>query len=259
MVNKVMRAIGYFFAGVALLLMCIAASMLPFVTEVHGGTYLLLVGFLLFILLLAALSYWKSQRDKKLMGALKRLWGEHTEHVYCFIRESELVMRYNTFVNPYTQDMPKILSDRVERLRNAMGTGVVEEQFSKSGFMSIKMTIAKKDVSLELMNRIKAATEAIANEEEPHQTVVCLQVEYNGGIAYFEDSWWYPLRAIIKTERGYERYDFSDELTFDQEMWDLVEGEFDHLEDSETMELIPPSEFQERWEHTPLVHVPTPL
>ena len=24
------------------------------------------------------------------------------------IRESELVMRYNTFVNPYTQDMPKI-------------------------------------------------------------------------------------------------------------------------------------------------------
>lgn len=87
----------------------------------------------------------------------------------------------------------------------------------------MELSYPKEEVSIELMTQIKAAIEHIAKEEKPYQTVVCFKAEYNGEICYFEDLWWYPQRAIIKTGRGYERYDFSDELTFDQEMWEKTQ------------------------------------
>jgi hypothetical protein len=58
--------------------------------------------------------------------------------------------------------------------------------------------------------------------------------------------------------RGYERYDFSDEMKFDEEMWEIVQGEFDELENSDSFALIDGKDFQEMWESTELNYKPKP-
>lgn len=49
---------------------------------------------------------------------------------------------------------------------------------------------------------------------------------------------------------GYERYDFSDEMKYNEEMWDIVQGEYDDFEYHDSFELITPEEFQQIWDKT---------
>ena len=67
-----------------------------------------------------------------------------------------------------------------------------------------------------------------------------------------------PHRAVIKNRRGYERYDFSDELKFDEEMWEIVQGEYDGFENSDQFALITSKDFQDIWETTELNHKTKP-
>jgi hypothetical protein len=106
--------------------------------------------------------------------------------------------------------------------------------------------------------KIKDVIYTIFNEWKPNESLVWFKVNYHKGISYFEGSWWYPHRAIIMNGRGYERYDFSDEMKFDEEMWEIVQGEFDELENSDSFALIDGKDFQEMWESTELNYKPKP-
>ena len=67
-----------------------------------------------------------------------------------------------------------------------------------------------------------------------------------------------PKRAVIKNKSRYERYDFSDEMKYDEAMWELVQGEYDEFEDSDSFALIAPTEFQKIWDSTEYCYMPKP-
>lgn len=58
------------------------------------------------------------------------------------------------------------------------------------------------------------------------------------------------LYAVIKGRHEYERYDFSDELKYDEEMWEIVKGKFDEFEYSHSFALIDRDEFLLIWNKT---------
>ncbi|MBQ7433386.1 MAG: DUF2019 domain-containing protein [Prevotella sp.] len=172
----------------------------------------------------------------------------------------ELVFRINTFVNPYTQDVESVYLKRVERFKAFEYIATVSaDKPSKYGFMQILLTIHEDNATDDLLQRIKDTIDWNNREWKPNECKVCCKVEYRGAECYFEGSWWYVLRAVIKNRKGYERYDFSDESKFDEEMWDLESGEYDSFEYKESFELISPSEFQNIWDRTIRVHVAKPL
>jgi hypothetical protein len=59
-------------------------------------------------------------------------------------------------------------------------------------------------------------------------------------------------------EDGYERYEFFAELKFDMAMWDIVTGDYDRLEYSDSFELISSETFQDIWNKTEKEHEPEP-
>ena len=77
-----------------------------------------------------------------------------------------------------------------------------------------------------------------------------------GTIDYLTGEWWMPARAVIKKGNEYERYDFSDETKYDEEMWELVEGDYDEFENSDSFELIGRDVFQTIWNDTVSIHEP---
>ena len=52
--------------------------------------------------------------------------------------------------------------------------------------------------------------------------------------------------------------DFSDEMKYDEAMWDIVQGEYDALEDSDSFALINCEEFQLIWDNTKHQYTPKP-
>jgi hypothetical protein len=174
--------------------------------------------------------------------------------------KQEIEIRVNTFVNPYTQDVETTFQDRLERFKAFENVATIEaNEPSKLGFMQIVLTIPKEKATNEVLTQLKDIIYSIYNEWKQNESLVWFKVNYHKGISYFEGSWWYPLRAIIKNRRGYERYDFSDELKFDEDMWDIVQGEYDEFENSDSFALIDGKDFQEMWETTELNYNPKPF
>ena len=171
----------------------------------------------------------------------------------------ELIVNINTFINPYTQDVESVYQKRLERFKvfEHLATVSVEKP-SKFGFMKIWMTIPEKEIIDDVLTQIKDAIDWNLNEWKPNECKVCCKAEYKGAECYFEGSWWYVWRAVIKNRKGYERYDFSDELKFDDEMWNLESGEYDDFENSDSFSLISPSEFESIWNKTTRIHKPVP-
>ena len=66
-----------------------------------------------------------------------------------------------------------------------------------------------------------------------------------------------PQTCVLRKIR-YERYDFSDEMKFDEEMWEIVKGEYDEFENSDSFSLIESKEFQDKWDNTELNYKPKP-
>ena len=173
--------------------------------------------------------------------------------------KQEIEIRVNTFVNPYTQNVETVYQDRLERFKAFEQVATIEaNEPSKLGFMQIVLTIPKEKATNVVLAQLKDTIYSIYNEWKPNESLVWFKVNYHKGISYFEGSWWMPLRAIIKNRRGYERYDFSDEMKFDEEMWEIVQGEFDELENSDSCALIDGKDFQEMWESTELNYKPKP-
>ena len=173
--------------------------------------------------------------------------------------KQEIEIRVNTFVNPYTQNVETVYQDRLERFKAFEQVATIEaNKPSKLGFMQIVLTIPKKKATDDVLLKIKDVIYAIYRQWKPNESLVWFKVNYHKGISYFEGSWWMPLRAIIKNRRGYERYDFSDEMKFDEEMWEIVQGEYDEFENSDSFALIDGKYFQEMWESTELNYKPKP-
>ena len=167
--------------------------------------------------------------------------------------KQEIEIRVNTFVNPYTQDVETVYQERLERFKAFENVATIEaNEPSKLGFMQIVLTIPKEKATNEVLTQLKNTIYSNYNEWKQNESLVWFKVKYHKGISYFEGSWWYPLRAIIKNRRGYERYDFSDEMKFDEEMWEIVQGEYDEFENSDSFVLIDGKDFQEMWETTEL-------
>ena len=171
----------------------------------------------------------------------------------------ELTVNVNTFVNPYTQDLVAVYKERLDRFKAFEHVATISaEHPSKLGFMKILMTIPKEKATDHMLMQIKDTIYSIYKEWKPNETMVCFKAEYNGTTCYFEGEWWMPTRAVIKKKHGYERYDFSDEEKFDLGMWDIVKGDYDQLENSDSFELISQTAFQTIWEQTEKEHEPEP-
>ena len=187
----------------------------------------------------------------------------HNEQVGFYVsfdpEKQEIEIRVNTFVNPYTQDVKTVYQERVERFKAFEQVATIEaNKPSKLGFMQIVLTIPKEKATNEVLTQLKNTIYSIYNEWKQNESLVWFKVNYHKGISYFEGSWWMPCRAVIKSRRGYERYDFSDEAKYDEEMWEIVQGEYDEFEDSDSFALIDGQEFQDKWDATELNYKPKP-
>ena len=159
----------------------------------------------------------------------------------------ELTVNVNTSVNPYTQDLVAVYKERLDCFKAFEHVATISaEHPSKLGFMKILLTIPIEKATDDVLIQIKDTIDFIYKEWKPNETLVCFKVEYNEATSYFEGEWWMPTRAVIKNER----YDFSDEMKYDEAMWELVQGEYDEFENSDSFALIVPSEFQKIWDST---------
>ena len=171
----------------------------------------------------------------------------------------ELVFRINTFVNPYTQDVESVYQKRLERFKIfELIASISADKPSKFGFMQIVLTIHEDKATDDVILQIKDAVDWNNGEWKPNECKVCCKAEYKGAECYFEGSWWYVWRAVIKNRKGYERYDFSDESKFDEDMWNLESGEYTDLENTDSFCLISPSDFESVWDKTTRIHKPVP-
>ena len=171
----------------------------------------------------------------------------------------ELIVNVNMFVNPYTQDVIALYQERLERFKAFEHVATFSaERPSKLGFMKFLLTIPYEKATDHLLMQIKDTIYSIYNEWKPNETLVCFKAEYNGAICYFEGEWWCPTRAVIMGRNEYERYDFSDEMKYDEAMWDIVQGEYDASEDSDSFALINCEEFQLIWDNTKHQYTPKP-
>lgn len=173
--------------------------------------------------------------------------------------KQEIEIRVNTFVNPYTQDVETTFQDRLERFKAFEHIATISaDKPSKLGFMQIRLAIPEDKADNDTLIQIKNTINNIYSEWKPNETLVCFKAEYNGAICYFEGEWWCPTRAVIMGRNEYERYDFSDEMKYDEAMWDIVQGEYDALEDSDSFALINCEEFQLIWDNTKHQYTPKP-
>jgi len=172
-------------------------------------------------------------------------------YVKCNTEKKEIEIWINTFVNPYTQKIEEVYQKRIECFKTFENTvSLSVDEPSKLGFMQIRLSVPIEKATTDILLRIKKIINEMYREWKANESTVCLKVEYRDAPCYFEGTWWCPIRAVIKNRMGYERYDFSDEMKYNEEMWDIVLGEYDDFEYHDSFELITPEEFQQIWDKT---------
>ena len=183
--------------------------------------------------------------------------------------DQEILVRLYVFVNPYTQNVDEVYQKMLDRLEyftkmvpyeNPMQEveRIEADKPSKLGYMHIELTIPDYVVDSEGIEKVKDAIFQMQEDQTPHESFVWFKADYNDHICYFEYGEWTFKRAVIMGEDGYERYEFSDEEKFDRGMWDIVTGDYDQLENSDSFELISQTAFKTIWEQTEKVHEPEP-
>lgn len=175
--------------------------------------------------------------------------------VFIDTERQEIIVHVNTFVNPYSQDIETVYQRWVKRFRAFEHVATVSPyKPSKLGFMQIVLSIPLDKGTDEVLTQLYEVIQSICNEWKPNERKVCFKADYKGLVCYFEGAWWYPYRAIIKDGGKYKRYDFSDEMKFDEKMWDIVKGDYDDLENTESFALIDAKEFEDIWKKTSFFH-----
>lgn len=175
--------------------------------------------------------------------------------VFIDTERQEIIVHVNTFVNPYSQDIETVYQRWVKRFRAFEHVATVSPyKPSKLGFMQIVLSIPLDKGTDEVLTQLYEVIQSICNEWKPNERKVCFKADYKGAVCYFEGAWWYPYRAIIKDGGKYKRYDFSDEMKFDEKMWDIVKDDYDDLENTESFALIDAKEFEDIWKKTSFFH-----
>ena len=174
--------------------------------------------------------------------------------------DKTIQVRIDTFVNPYTQDVQSVYMERLARLAFLEPIATIDaNKPSKLGGMQVVLTMPVADVTDDMLKRLKDVISHMHSEQKPNESFIWFKSEYNDNVCYFEgDMWWYPRRAVIMGEQGYERFEFFDEEKFDIGMWDIVTGDYDQLEYSDSFELITQKTFQDIWDKTEKDHEPEP-
>lgn len=171
----------------------------------------------------------------------------------------KITININTFVNPYTQEVETVYQERLKRFKSFAQVATIEaNEPSKLGFMQIVLTIVNDKATDDVLTQIKEVIYTTFSEWKPNESQVWFKTEYHEAICYFEGQWWMPTRAVIKNGEKYERYDFSDEMKYDEQMWEIAQGEYDELETSDSFALIGHDAFQRIWDNTECIHVPEP-
>ena len=219
-----------------------------------------------------------NRRKKNMMQRLTQIFGIEpigdyelrNEEIGYYVtyapKEETVQIRINTFVNPYTQDVERVYQERIDRIsafKEVCEDKTIPElveieasEPSKLGSMQVVLTIQESGATEDVLTRLKDIIYQLHSEQVPNESLVWFKSEYNDNICYFEGNlWWFPKRAVIMGEEEYERFDFSDEMKYDDEMWYIVEGEYDQLESYDSFELISSQEFQNIWEETERVRV----
>jgi hypothetical protein len=174
--------------------------------------------------------------------------------------DKTIQVRINTFVNPNTQDVQSVYMERLARLAFLEPIAKIDaNKPSKLGGMQIVLTMSMTDVTDDVLKQLKEVIFQMHSEQVPNETFIWFKSEYNDNVCYFEgDMMWYPRRAVIMGEQGYERFEFFDEEKFDIGMWHIVTGDYDQLEYSDSFELISQTAFQDIWDKTEKDHEPEP-
>lgn len=223
----------------------------------------------------------EKERIAKLIQLLSRIFeaeptGDYdiyNEKMNLYIKYSpeskDIQFRLNAFVNPYTQDVEKVYRQRLDCLNYFTEAGrnkrmqeverIDADEPSKLGSMQVVLTVLEHCATEETLCQLRDVFFKMHSEQVPNETFIWFKSEYNNDVCYFEgDMWRYPRRAVIMGENGYERYDFSDKSKFCIGMWDIVTGDYNQLEYSDSFELISQTAFQEVWDKTEKDHEPEP-
>lgn len=168
------------------------------------------------------------------------------------VRSSDLSIAFYTYINPYTQDVKDVIDSRLNDILQI--DSITEEwpaEHSSFGALFF-LQISRDDVNDQLLERVKELFERIKEDERSHQTDIYfkyINVEYDNDICYVECSYQLEIkRAIIVSSDKTMRYDLPKEDSLPEELAVMQMDIHEWIEDDETLELLPPQEFQRLWD-----------
>ena len=167
-------------------------------------------------------------------------------------KSSDLSISFYTYTNPYTQAVKNVIDNRLNDILQIDG---ITEGWSaeRSLFGALfHLHVSRDNVNDQLLERTKELFERIKEDERSHQTGIYFKVvgiEYDDDVCYFECSFQSEFkRAMIVYPDKILRYDVSKGDSLPDLMNDLQYYNNYCIEDDETLELLPPQEFQRLWE-----------
>lgn len=168
------------------------------------------------------------------------------------VRSSDLSIAFYTYINPYTQTVKDVIDSRLNDILQI--DGITEEWPAERSLFGalFHLHVSRDNVNDQLLERVKELFERIKEDELSHQTGIYFKVvgiEYDNDVCYFECSFQSEIkRAMIVYPDKILRYDVSKGDSLPDLMNDLQYYNNYCIEDDETLELLPPQEFQRLWE-----------
>ena len=167
-------------------------------------------------------------------------------------KSSDLSISFYTYTNPYTQAVKDVIDNRLNDILQI--DGITEEWPAERSLFGalFHLHVSRDNVNDQLLERTKELFERIKEDERSHQTGIYFKVvgiEYDNDVCYFECSFQSEIkRAMIVYPDKILRYDVSKGDSLPDLMNDLQYYNNYCIEDDETLELLPPQEFQRLWE-----------
>ena len=168
------------------------------------------------------------------------------------VRSSDLSISFFTYTNPYTQVVKDVIDSRMNDILQI--DGITEEWPAERSLFgaSFFLLVSRDDVNDQLLERMKELFERIKEDERSHQTDIYfkfINAEYDNDVCYVECSYQLEIkRAIIVSSDKTMRYDVPKEESLPEELAVMQMDIHEWIEDDETLELLPPQEFQRLWE-----------
>jgi len=268
--NNMTKRLLYFFAVFLAAVIIGALCRMPFLLNIFLS-FLMAVGVTLYEVYEYRKQYKKvSKADIAWMQKIAEQWGDTLAcddiHDYTLsfsddkldayftyrVRSSDLSISFFTYANPYTQAVKDVIDNRLNDILQI--DGITEEWPTERSLFGalFHLHVSRDNVNDQLLERMKELFERIKEDELSHQTGIYFKVvgiEYDNDVCYFECSFQSEIkRAMIVYPDKILRYDVSKGDSLPDLMNDLQYYNNYCIEDDETLELLPPQEFQRLWE-----------